>query len=487
MSRNTPELYRKNLRIKSKWFDDIKKDNRFYGVGTVNNQIHYPNGAREEHKFEDRSFAYEFKENVVFAYGLLDGYEGSWAVDFVEQCIMTSLYFDHLSTLESKTDEEVIEILQAEFHKTEQALQDNLQSILMDRASLSIQAAELKRGSLEFVSNRKKIAELDKFLNSGSFATVALIIENRLFLANVGTNHCFIYKYNAKTNEQQVVSIETEHNLSNNAEMMRLMNLNANLDKMSISYTRCLGDFKIKLYYHELPEFSDCTSPPITCKPSLHHHSSSILIDDSSLFMVMYSDALVKVIEDADLKGNVKVNVKIVKLLIDKILSEQTLNSAAQSFLDEIKRAYDDKFASEFTEREDLTLIIRVFDSNIKARLSAIKMNQTKETRGSLETRRSIFESTLHKTESNSNEANEASDSEDGYFRTITTRLSDTSYDSESVRELNMGISEIDKKLDEKGCVISYINLEKEFESLLNGNQNAFKEFEDELLALEKN
>ena len=72
---------------------------------------------------------------------MLDGYGGSWAVDFVEQCIMTSLYFDHLSTLESKTDAEVIEILQTEFYKTEQTLRDNLQGVLMDRASLTIQAA----------------------------------------------------------------------------------------------------------------------------------------------------------------------------------------------------------------------------------------------------------------------------------------------------------------------------------------------------------
>lgn len=45
--------------LKSKWFDDIKKDNKFFGVGIVNNQIHFPNGSRSEKPCEDRSFAYE--------------------------------------------------------------------------------------------------------------------------------------------------------------------------------------------------------------------------------------------------------------------------------------------------------------------------------------------------------------------------------------------------------------------------------------------
>ena len=39
--------------------DDIKKDNKYYGVGTVNNMIHFPNGKKIEEPFEDRSFSYE--------------------------------------------------------------------------------------------------------------------------------------------------------------------------------------------------------------------------------------------------------------------------------------------------------------------------------------------------------------------------------------------------------------------------------------------
>lgn len=42
-----------------------------------------------------------FIENEVYAYGLLDGYNGTLSVDLAEQCILTDMYFDHLSTLKS--------------------------------------------------------------------------------------------------------------------------------------------------------------------------------------------------------------------------------------------------------------------------------------------------------------------------------------------------------------------------------------------------
>ena len=53
----------------SKWTDDIKKDTRFCGIGTVNNQIHFANGSKTDRPTEDRSFCYELKDNEIFAYG----------------------------------------------------------------------------------------------------------------------------------------------------------------------------------------------------------------------------------------------------------------------------------------------------------------------------------------------------------------------------------------------------------------------------------
>ncbi len=41
------------------------------------------------------------KENQIYAYGILDGFNNTWIVDLIEQCLLTNMYFDHLPKLES--------------------------------------------------------------------------------------------------------------------------------------------------------------------------------------------------------------------------------------------------------------------------------------------------------------------------------------------------------------------------------------------------
>ena len=120
---------------------------------------------------------------------------------------------------------------------------------------------QLKKGTVEYMENRREINEIDKKIESGVFATISLIIDDRLFVANVGNVHCFICTYDKTTFEKRVTTLETIHSLDNISELLRLANLKANVDETSlqnytpIRYTRCLGDFKHKLYYHELPQF----------------------------------------------------------------------------------------------------------------------------------------------------------------------------------------------------------------------------------------
>jgi serine/threonine protein phosphatase PrpC len=115
------------------------------------------------------------------------------------------------------------------------------------------------------LENRKEIAEIDKKIDSGAFATISLLIDDRLYVANVGTVHCFVCTYNKRTFEKRVTTMESAHTLTNISEMLRLADLKADVQEALlkgrsssggfITYTRCLGDFKHKLYYHEQPQF----------------------------------------------------------------------------------------------------------------------------------------------------------------------------------------------------------------------------------------
>lgn len=136
--------------------------------------------------------------------------------------------------------------------------------------------SKLRRGTIEYLEKKREISDIDKTIESGAFATISLIINDRLFVANVGNVHCFVCLYDKSTYEKRVITLETAHSLENIQEMMRLTKLNANVQESilnatkswssgAIPYTRCLGDFKNKLFYHEQPQFKSVlnTNSPI--------------------------------------------------------------------------------------------------------------------------------------------------------------------------------------------------------------------------------
>ncbi len=111
----------------------------------------------------------------------------------------------------------------------------------------------------------------DQHLESGAFALLALIIDKKLFVANVGIANCFVCVYDKHMNEKKVISLESDHTIHSEEEFRRLEKLHADLNDVKtnvdeinkvienrrkfIKYTRCLGDFKLKYYYNEMPQF----------------------------------------------------------------------------------------------------------------------------------------------------------------------------------------------------------------------------------------
>ena len=206
---------------------------------------------------------YRLKEKQIFSYGILDGYNGTWSVDLMEQCLLSHLYFDHLQSLEIKKDDEIFSILRDEFEKADQTLKANINDVIMRRSELTLTEPPRKNSS-DYLAYKRKLKELDEKISSGAFAITSLIVDNRLFVCNVGPSHCFLCVHDPRTYEKRVVSLDTDHSLSSIEEMMRLADLKADVNSLSqsyysndpiIRYTRCLGDFKLKMYYHEFPQF----------------------------------------------------------------------------------------------------------------------------------------------------------------------------------------------------------------------------------------
>lgn len=182
--------------------------------------------------------------------------------------------------------------------------------------------------------------------------------------------------------------------------------------------------------------------------------------------------------KDSDSGNDENKNSVIAKMLINKIKSEQTLNSATQSVLDEVKRTYDDKFSSSYYEREDLTLIVRVFDENLKKKLISI------DNCSSSSNNNSTFNLSTNDTDLNTNDDSSNYDTmidtnKHSNDFTLTDSINENDDESLDQRESDEQYKWIESHLDTNGDVIPYLNMD-EFENLLNLPEN--KQIIDDIL-----
>jgi hypothetical protein len=152
-------------------------------------------------------------------------------------------------------------------------------------------------------------------------------------------------------------------------------------------------------------------------------------------------------------------------MLISKIKTEQTLNSATQSVLDEIKRTYDDKFSSSYYEREDLTLIVRVFDENLKKKLISI------DSFTSLPNSVSTNNTDLNTNDDSSNYDTMINTKDQSNVFTLTDSVNENDDESLDLRESDDQYKWIESHLDANGDVKPFISMD-ELENLLNLPEN---------------
>lgn len=417
-----------------KWTDTLKLDTKYCGVGTAPNQLIHMDIKKEAHPFEDRSFRYILKDNSIYAYGILDGFNGINTVDIVNSSILLSLYFDHLNNLAHKTDEEIYELISNEFIRTERLLFDYSNEKLEQRKKLT--------NTTDIRKHFEALKTLDNDLSNGSFALISILIDNRLFVVNLGTSSCFICFQNDDSIFFDMCA--NEHLASNPNERERLSQLN--IDETQLSYTRCLGDFKTKLFFKESKEFKYCSSSPVLNKPD--YTSKSIEIDNNKLFIVMCSNEVLNILRKITNNDDYQTDdayQTLLELVIDKIVQEKSLNCAVQAVIDEIRRQFDDKFVDSTALRDDMTLIVRIFDEfdNLQARL--VNNQQTAE--------HSMFKSFAN------------------------THIADSSSLNNS---LDLTENRFKDDFDENGQTRAYVNF-NEYEKIFKDNKDLLEKYEIEL------
>lgn len=227
------------------WTDDLPVCKNT-GIGFSTNQFYREDGhPQEDHPYEDSSCHFKCHDSF-FWYAVFDGHEGKRAAEFCIQRMIFEIYFPLLD--ENKSDEDVKDLLRQAFFTVEKAYMESLEDTLAERTSLlyDIQGMNSYEAYQKEPHIVEEIKRLNYDLSSGTAAAVALIYNNKLYVANVG--NCRVLLCQTDENSVlKVVQLSIDHDLKNEDELLRLSQLGMNIKTLrSSKYQE--SKFKIMWY-----------------------------------------------------------------------------------------------------------------------------------------------------------------------------------------------------------------------------------------------
>ncbi|XP_044753205.1 TGF-beta-activated kinase 1 and MAP3K7-binding protein 1-like [Coccinella septempunctata] len=333
------------------------------GVGFSLNQVYREDGNhQEEHYYEDCKCSHQFSPNC-FYYAIFDGHGGSKIAKFCSEKLTAELYFAQIK--DDSTDDVVQKILREVFFLVETEYMESVGSLSAERTILmedikGLTAAETSRRFPDVV---EKLRHINSELSSGTACAVGLILNNKLYVANVGD--CRVLLCQTDENDvMKVVELSVEHNLKNHDELLRLsqLGLDVNLLKNASSLgnqsdTRCLGNYLVKGCYKEFKDLAPAVQEPITAEPDIN---GGIPLDESCKFLLMMTSGLLKTVEEVVTAD--QVNKYIAQCVVEQFREQTTLDRVAQGVIDKIVRLHHDRHMSDparIKNREDNTLMVR--------------------------------------------------------------------------------------------------------------------------------
>uniref|UniRef100_A0AAX7SX17 TGF-beta-activated kinase 1 and MAP3K7-binding protein 1 n=1 Tax=Astatotilapia calliptera TaxID=8154 RepID=A0AAX7SX17_ASTCA len=344
------------------WTDDLPLC-QMCGVGTAPNCVYGPDGkGTQSHPNEDGHLRFR-GDDGCFLYGVFNGYDGSRVANFASQCLTAELLLGQLNS--GHTDNDVRRILTQAFDVVEKSYFETIDDALAEKANLSNYL--LPHNESQKVMERLK--ELEQEVSGGATVAVALILNNKLYIANVGTNRVLLCK-SSSDGQNQVLQIGRPHSTDNEDELQRLAALG--LDSARIrqagqiagqSSSRRLGDYRVKFNYNEIDVLSAAKSKPVVAEPEIHGGQS---LEGVTGFLLLMSEGLINALESAH--GPEQANQEIVAMVAAELAQQTSLEAVAQSVVDRVKRLHHDVFvsgrqrATYCSRHEDMTLLIRTLN-----------------------------------------------------------------------------------------------------------------------------
>ncbi|GIX73530.1 TGF-beta-activated kinase 1 and MAP3K7-binding protein 1 [Caerostris darwini] len=352
------------------WTDDLPVC-PVSGVGFSTNQKYWKGGfRREEHPFEDRSFHFQYDQDTHF-YGVFDGHFGAKASDFSSQRMPAEILLGQLKGKES--DEEVREVLHQAFLAVERSFFESIDDLLAEKENLRLQLQGLrtKEAMEQCPETVQRFKTVREEIQSGTTAIVALILKNKLYVANVGDSRAVLCT--EKDGNICISQLSTDHTFANEDELLRLSHLGLKREKLmqqSMSAlqncTRCIGNYTVKGGYKEFANLSEAVDEPIIAEPNI---VGGIKIDEKCKFLLLMSDGLYKCVEEAT--GTANVNAVLVNMVCEQFSEQSTLSGVAQAVVDKAVRIHQDAFMRDtgtpkrYEKHDDITLLVRNFNCSL--------------------------------------------------------------------------------------------------------------------------
>lgn len=288
--------------------------------------------------------------------------------NFVAQRLSAELLLGQLNT--EHTDADVRRVLLQAFDVVERSFLESIDDALAEKASLQSQLPEgVPHHQLlpQYQKILERLKALEKEISGGAMAVVAVLLNNKLYVANVGTNRALLCR--STVDGLQVTQLNVDHTAENEDELFRLSQLGLDAGKIKQvgvicgqESTRRIGDYKVKYGYTDIDLLSTAKSKPIIAEPEIHGAQP---LDGVTGFLVLMSEGLYKALEAAHGPG--QANQEVAAMIDTEFAKQTSLDAVAQAVVDRVKRIHSDTFASggeraKFCPRhEDMTLLVRNF------------------------------------------------------------------------------------------------------------------------------
>nr|KAF6453989.1 TGF-beta activated kinase 1 (MAP3K7) binding protein 1 [Molossus molossus] len=349
------------------WTDDLPLCH-LSGVGSASNRSYSADGkGTESHPPEDNWLKFR-SENNCFLYGVFNGYDGNRVTNFVAQRLSAELLLGQLNS--EHTEADVRRVLLQAFDVVERSFLESIDDALAEKASLQSQLPEgIPQHQLppQYQKILERLKVLERETSGGAMAVVAVLLNNKLYVANVGTNRALLCK--STVDGLQVTQLNVDHTTENEDELFRLSQLGLDAGKIKQvgnicgqESTRRIGDYKVKYGYTDIDLLSAAKSKPIIAEPEIHGTQP---LDGVTGFLVLMSEGLYKALEAAHGPG--QANQEIAAMIDTEFAKQTSLDAVAQAVVDRVKRIHGDTFASggeraKFCPKhEDMTLLVRNF------------------------------------------------------------------------------------------------------------------------------